>query len=80
MEFRNNFRFQMSIFFFKIFYDFPKFFDKIAYPYNKKNIKMSSIFWQVHIDEIENKMSKIIKTNSKSQNFEKNIFHISIFF
>jgi len=27
----------------------------------KKNIKISRIFWQVHIDEIENKMSKIIK-------------------
>jgi len=37
----------------------------------------------VQIDEIENKMSKIIKnkkTNSKPQNFEKkNISHINIF-
>jgi len=29
----------------------------------KKNIKFSRIFWQVQIDEIENKMSKIIKKN-----------------
>jgi len=27
----------------------------------KKNIKISRIFWQIQIDEIENKMSKIIK-------------------
>jgi len=26
-----------------------------------KNIKISTIFWQVHTHEIENKMSKIIK-------------------
>jgi len=49
-----------------------------------KKIKISRIFWQLQIDEIENKMSKIIKkyekTNSKPQNFEKKIFHISIFF
>jgi len=34
----------------------------------KKNIKISRTFWQVQIDEIENKMSKIIKNkkiNSK---------------
>ena len=44
----------------------------------KKNIKISGIFWQVQIDDIENKISKIIKnkkTNSKSQNFDKK--HIS---
>jgi len=46
-----------------------------------KEVKISRIFWQLHIDEIENKMSKIIKkTNSKPQNFEKKIFHILIFF
>jgi len=32
MEFMNNFGFQMSIFFLKIFHDFPKFFDKISNP------------------------------------------------
>jgi len=31
-----NFGFQMSIFFRKIFHDFPKFFDKIFNPENKK--------------------------------------------
>jgi len=49
--------------------------------YKIKQIKISRIFWQVQIDEIENKMSKIIKkTNSKPQNVEKKIFHMSIFF
>jgi len=32
MEFMENFGFQMSIFFRKIFPDFPKFFDKISNP------------------------------------------------
>jgi len=32
MEFMMNFGFQMSIFFRKIFHDFPKFFDKIFNP------------------------------------------------
>jgi len=49
-----------------------------------KKIKISRIFWQLQIDEIENKMSKIIKkyekANSKPQNFEKIISHIPIFF
>jgi len=50
-----------------------------------KKIKISKIFWKLQIDEIENKMSKIIKkhkkTNSKPQNFEKkNISHINIYF
>jgi len=50
-----------------------------------KKTKISRIFWQLQIDEIENKMSKILKkikkTNSKQQNFEKkNISHINIFF
>jgi len=31
-EFMKNFGFQMSIFFRKIFHDFPKFFDKISNP------------------------------------------------
>ena len=31
-----NFGFQMSIFFRKIFHDFPKFFDRISNPKNKK--------------------------------------------
>jgi len=48
-----------------------------------KKIKISRMFWQLKIDEIENKMSKIIrkikKINSKPQNFEKKIFHILIF-
>jgi len=30
-----------------------------------KKIKISGIFWQVKIDETENKMSKIIKINKK---------------
>jgi len=37
MEFMKNFGFQMSIFFRKIFYDFPKFFDKMSNLYNKKH-------------------------------------------
>jgi len=49
----------------------------------KKNIKISGIFWQVQIDDIENKISKIIKnkkTNSKPPNFvTKNISYINIF-
>jgi len=32
MEFMKNFGFQISIFFGKIFHDFPKFFDKISIP------------------------------------------------
>jgi len=32
-----NFVFRMSIFFRKIFHDFPKFFDKISNPQNKKH-------------------------------------------
>jgi len=32
MEFMKNFGFQMSVFFRKIFHDFPKFFDKIFNP------------------------------------------------
>ena len=32
MEFEKNFGFQMSIFFRKIFHDFPKFFEKISNP------------------------------------------------
>jgi len=36
MEFMKNFGFQMSIFFRKIFQDFPKFFDKISNPKIKK--------------------------------------------
>jgi len=76
-----NFGFQMSIIFRKIFHDFPKFFDKIFNPQNQKNIKISIIFWQVQIDKIENKMSKIItKKNSKPKNFEKKIIsHINMF-
>jgi len=50
-----------------------------------KKIKISRIFWQLQRDEIENKMSKIIKinkkTNSKPQNFEKkNYFTYQYFF
>jgi len=51
--------------------------------YKIKKVKISRISWQLQIDEIVNKMSKIIKnkkTNSKPKNFEKKIFHISIFF
>jgi len=52
---------------------------------HKIKIKVSRIFLQVQIDEIENKILKIIKknkkTNCKLQNFEKkNISHINIFF
>jgi len=54
MEFMKKFWFQMSIFFRKTFHDFPKIFDKI-----------SIIFWQVQIDEIEKKMSKRIKQEKK---------------
>jgi len=48
-----------------------------------KYIKIYRIFWQLQIDEIENKMSKIIKnkkTNSKWQNFEKKNFTYQYFF
>ena len=50
-----------------------------------KKIKISTIFWQVQINEIENKMSKIIKkirkqiVNRKILK-KKNILHINIFF
>jgi len=50
--------------------------------YKIKEYKIFRIFWQVQIDEIEKKMSKIIKkqkTNSKPQNLKKKLFHISIF-
>jgi len=36
MEFMKNFGCQMSIFFRKIFHDFPKLSDKISNPENKK--------------------------------------------
>jgi len=42
-----------------------------------KKIKISRMFWQLKIDEIENKMSKKKKNqkiNSKPQNFEKKYF------
>ena len=39
MEFMKNFGFQMSIYFRKIFQDFPKFFDKISNPENKTKSK-----------------------------------------
>jgi len=44
MEFMKNFGFQMSIFFWKTFHDFPKFFDKIANPYNKKTLNFLKLF------------------------------------
>jgi len=83
MEFMKNYGFQMSIFFWKTFHDFPKFFDKIS---NKKikKIKICRIFWHKQINEIENKMSSIIKkikneiVNRKV--LKKKIFHIWIFF
>ena len=59
-----NFGFLMSIVFRKIFHDFPKFFDKISNLLNKK-IQIYRIFGQLQIDEIENKMSKIIKKLKK---------------
>jgi len=66
MKFVNNFGFQISIFVRKLFHHFPKFFDNIPNPQNKKNIKISRICWQVQIDEIENKMWKI-KKNKKNE-------------
>jgi len=55
-----NFGFQISIFLWKIFHDFPKFFEKSLI--NKiENIKISRLFWQLQIDKIENKLSKIKK-------------------
>jgi len=47
-----------------------------------EKIKISRIFWQLQIDEIENKMSKIIikKTNSKPQILKKKYFTYQYFF
>jgi len=47
-----------------------------------KKIKIYQIFWLLQIDEIENKMSKIIKKKQivNSKILKKKIFHISIFF
>jgi len=58
MDFMKNFGFQMSIFFRKIFHDFPKFFDKSLIHKITKNIKISRIFWQVQIEDIEKKCQK----------------------
>jgi len=44
MEFMKNFGFQISIFFRKMFHDFPKIFDKISNPKNKKTYKFSKFF------------------------------------
>jgi len=49
----------MSVFFRKTFHDFPKIFDKIIHKI--KQYKISRIFWEVQIDEIEKKMSNIVK-------------------
>jgi len=45
------------------------------------NIKICRIFWQVHIDEIEKKMSKIIKKEIVNRGIfqQKIISHIYIF-
>jgi len=68
-----NFGFQMSIFLEKYSMIFQN--SLIKSLINKiKNIKISRICWKVQKDEIENKISKIIKNkkpNSKPQNFEK---------
>jgi len=49
-----------------------------------KKIKISRIFWQLQIDEIENKMSKIIKKIKKQilnrKILKKKISHMNIFF
>ena len=46
-----------------------------------KKIKISRIFSHIQIDEIENKMSKIIKKQIVNDKIlKKKIFHISIFF
>jgi len=60
MKFVNNFGFQMSIFFRKTFHDFPKILTK-SLIHKIKEHKILNFFWQVQIDEIKKKMSKIIK-------------------
>jgi len=60
MQFMKNFLFEMSIFFRKISMIFQNSLIKSLIHKIKKH-KISTIFWQVQIDEIENKMSKIIK-------------------
>jgi len=47
-----------------------------------KKIKISRIFCQLRIDEIENKMSKIVKKQIVNRKIlkKKKLFHISIFF
>jgi len=61
MEFMKNFGFQMSIFFEKHSMISQNSLIKSLFHKIKKNIKISRICWQVQIDEIENKVSKIIK-------------------
>jgi len=60
MQFMKNFLFEMSIFFRKISMIFQNSLIK-SLIYKIKKHKISTIFWQVQIHEIENKMSKIIK-------------------
>jgi len=68
MEVMKNFGFQMSIYFEKHSMIFQNSLIKSLMHKIKKH-KFSRIFWQVQIDEIENKMLKIIK----------NISHINIY-
>jgi len=56
--------FKRLYFFKKTFHDFPKTLIKSVI-HKLKKIKISRIFWQLQIDEIENKMSKIIKKIKK---------------
>jgi len=59
MEFMKNFGFQMSIFFKKHSMIFQNSLIK-SIIHKIKKIKIYRIFWQLQIDEIENKMWKII--------------------
>ena len=64
MEFMHNFLFQMSIFFRKMFHDFLKFFIK-SLIHKIKQHKNFQNFLQVQMNEVEKKMSKIIKKLKK---------------
>jgi len=67
MEFTKNFGFRMSIFFFKKHSMILKNSLIKSLIHKIKKIKISRIFWQLQIDEIENKMSKIVKEKNKNK-------------
>ena len=58
MEFMKNFGFQISIFFRKMFHDFPKIFDKISNPKNKKTYKFSKFFDKYRQKKLKRKCQK----------------------